>query len=248
MAEEYKLFVECGDVSLEVRLNDAVVFASAEGARTRDARIDQWVTDGRNAVRVRVAPPRGAPQPPPEAFATVVISAAAAPVYNFSWRPGRPPRPLPLTSAGAFQSADARGAWAWQGAPAGGPPTPAEREQINGLLARLHRALDAGDLEAAAGLFRLKAEEQARAFGMPLDVRLAAQRETFAVWFGQRGWGMEPIDYERLAYEAQAQGRLVVVRYADGSEVLRSKPNEDGEVVSFPLVLSRVGGGWAVVR
>ncbi len=126
---------------------------------------------------------------------------------------------------------------------------PAVIAEINEFIKRIFNALNSANLDQTKALFRLKATEQATAYGIPLSQRLEDQDSFFREWFNGSGWKMEPIDYERLDYGIYAGGQVVQVRYGDGSDVLRSAPdNDENDKVSFPLLISKIDGQWTVVR
>jgi hypothetical protein len=234
-------------MALEVRLNDLPVFHHAGGGRTRNALINPWIVDGRNTVLVRIALPAGLDAPPTGAYVDVTITVGDATVYTFNWKPTVPLAILPLTAGGEFISETRFGLWSWQR----GERirlTPETLSAINAHVQRIFHALSSANLEQAMELFRMKAVEQATAFGMPLEERLAQQRRFFREMFSQPTWRMEPVDYVHLDYRLYAEGRVVSVKNWDGSDILRSAPDSDGAVFSVPLLLSLVDRKWTVVR
>jgi hypothetical protein len=244
---QYRLGVECSDLRLEVRLNGLPVFSQAGGMRNRNALINHWIVDGRNTVSVLVAAPEGDAPADASPRAQIIITIDGAPAYTFNREPGASAKPLPLAAAGEFQSGASFGEWSWQRADTVGLNR-ATITEINAYLQRAFEVLNAADLGQTRALFRVKAEEHAVAFGIPTARHLQNQDDFFRDLFAQPNWAMEPINFERLEYTLYLGGRVLGVRYKDGSDVLRSKPFGDGEVFRIPLLLSKLNGQWTVVR
>ena len=247
MAAEFKLLAECSDLTAEVLLNGLPVFYQTGGMNTRNTIVNQWMVGGRNSIEVRIE--RAGDINPADVSAHLAcrLSSSEDVVYAFSWQPGDSKSTLPYSTRAAFISDVDFIEWAWQRAELLKLDQTVIHE-INRFLQRIHNALNTADLTETMMLFRLKAEEQAIAYEMPVVERINQQRRFFEDWFRQPGWGMKPVDYERLNYRLYAGNRVVLVEYKDRSDVLESKPVGEGEMISFPLFLSRIDRQWTVVR
>ncbi len=246
MAIEYKLQIECSDLQAEVLINDLPAF-SREGKFTKNSLINHWVIDGNNRIGIRLNIPVDFDPVTANSYFELKLTEGDETLYSFLWNPSDTNAPLPVTTRRGFNSNTNFGEWVWQNAEQL-ELNEATINEINRFLQRIYESLNSANIGETLNLFRIKAEEQAIAFGIPTDERLFQQRSFFEQWFSEAGWGMEKINYDLLNYRLCADGRVVFVSYKNSSDVLQSKPVGDGEMVSFPLFISKLEGRWIIVR
>ncbi|MEO7423695.1 MAG: hypothetical protein ABI036_00820 [Fibrobacteria bacterium] len=135
---------------------------------------------------------------------------------------------------------------AWMGADALGEAEAADAS-LRHFLARLHADLRSRDLPAFQSGFAVKTSEMAAAYGMDPADRLNGQREFMGRLFGDPRWDLEPLPNE-LAFEFQADRRMLTVTKKTGKPVLQSVELDDGVLFGIDLHLSRKAGAWFVCR
>ena len=246
MATEFKLQIECSDLQVEVLINDLPVFIQNGGQRTKNTLINHWLRDDHNRIEIRLNPVGELNPNIANSYLELTLSENDRRFYAFSWKPSEE-EPLPVATRRGFNSNTNFGEWIWQNSEQL-ELNEATINEINRFLQRIYESLNSANIGETLNLFRIKAEEQAIAFGIPTDERLFQQRSFFEQWFSEIGWGMEKINFDLLSYRLCADGRVVFVSYKNSSDVLQSKPVGDGEMVSFPLFISKLEGRWIIVR
>lgn len=247
MASEYKLQIECSDLQVEVLVNDLPVFIQNGGQRTKNTLINQWTIDGRNRLVVRLRADEEVEPSKANSYLEISLVENEESLYNFVWTPKDSEKPLPQTTRKVFNSDSNFGEWAWQKAELLKLNETTNKE-INRFIQKVQETLNSANINETMAIFRIKAEEQATAFGMDINNRIFQQRAFFEQWFSENGWRMERIDYEKLSYSLYGDNRVILVNYQNGDDVLQSAPVGEGEIVSFPLFISKISGTWMIVR
>lgn len=118
------------------------------------------------------------------------------------------------------------------------------RLMVEDLNARLSKK----DLTGLKKLLEVKARELARAYQIPLEMRLRDQEEFFQEFFSDAQWTMQPIAWDGIIQDLHGQGRLLELLTKDGKPLLAS-----GDLVAdgnfrLGLHLFRTKGEWRLAR
>lgn len=247
MAKEFKLEIECSDLAVEVWFNDLPVFFQNGGMRTKNAIINQWLIDGRNRVEIKLKAIEKIDPVEVNAHLNLNLMDNQINLFSYAWKPGDTKKNLPQFTNGGFVLGMEFGQWVWQQAEILELNEMLFRE-VNRYLQGVYESLNSGNIIETMNIFRVKAEEQARAYGMAIDTRITEQRRFFESWFSETGWRMQPIDYNSLEYTLCGDKRIIQLNKNDGSNVLQSVPVSSGEMISFPLFITKFNGNWLVIR
>jgi hypothetical protein len=236
---QYTYNAEAYGVNLELLINGLPVFLSPPEGGSRSGRINHWIIDGINRVEVRSSFTAVTENQLSQLSAEVSIADDARPVWAYHWTLPEPPGPAVVRHE--FVSTARFGTWAWQTA----PQTlldPAAAQAIQREVTALAIAIQSGDTATTAALLRLKTEDMARAYGLPLSMLLTDQQSFFADLTRQPQWGLAPFEGRDLRFTAWADGRVIRVERTDGTAVIRSAR------YSLDLMYAFVNGRWRVIR
>lgn len=142
---------------------------------------------------------------------------------------------------------DLFGPWLWHTA----PPLALdeeEREQIDDVLETLRNAFDNGDVEPFMKRSQTRLDDLEKSHGLEPGeksgiIRLLLRKDMANPW-----WGMQPIARQGMVRRLCGGNRLVQLLAGDGKPPLREKPEPDGSVSYYDMILGKVGGDWHIVR
>lgn len=236
---------------------DGIVQSTDRNLPSADERfpINAWIATGTNSLEAVVWVPPGKSQRPPKMDFTVRVcryepgSRTPVVLAERSWAlpADGAAQEFPVHLAAEFQVTTALPPWTWADADA----LPADFEPDADLLAFLHgarQALARRDLDAVAGLGRIKAVEMAAAFGVPQQERLADQRKFFQELFADPKFAMKPLDEKGLRLHRHAGGRLWEVTNGLGDPAVATVPLQDGSSFGLNMYVCRKRGEWLMCR
>ncbi|QHJ00975.1 hypothetical protein GT347_25090 [Xylophilus rhododendri] len=137
--------------------------------------------------------------------------------------------------------------WRWLDAPLA-EPTPALAAQALALLQNLARDLAEGNIESFVGAARLRTDELAAAYQVPVDESTERLRRHLASLADGGPPAFLPLDAGSLFLRKLAGGRLLECLDASGEAALRTAPDAAGTSRSFPVRLAAVEGKLYVLR
>ncbi|AMR28504.1 hypothetical protein A0257_16330 [Hymenobacter psoromatis] len=244
----YILDVDPNPYAYTVRVNGWLLSSSPGEANTHfsSTRLGWYLVQGQNTVTIDIGPPpKGVP--PGYQFA-VRVRTAAGTVAAYHWDPAKPHASLPVRANAQFEVPRLPlGPWAWQTAPRITLDAPT-KAAINAHIKRLFNALDTKNVEAAVALFAPRNREDSAIDGTSAAESDAASRADWLRMFAVPGWHLDLIDYSKLHYTLEADGRAVLVLRANGSDVLRTTSSLDGAGGSYDLYFSLIHGQWTLIR
>ncbi len=244
----YILDVDPNPYAYTVRVNGWTLSSSPGDANSHfsSTRLGLYLVQGKNAVSIHIGPPpKGVP--PGHKF-DVRVRDAAGTAAAYHWDPAKPHAPIPVQAETHFEVPHLPlGPWAWQTAPKITLDAPT-KAAINAHIKRLFDALNTKNVEEATALFAARNREDSATDGTSAAESDAASRADWMRRFAVPGWRMDPIDYSKLHYTLEADGRAVLVLRADGSDVLRTASSLNGEGGSYDLYLSLIHGQWTLIR
>lgn len=256
-AQAYVLEVICENVDAEVRLNDWIAYHATDARRrVAQQKLNPWLLEGDNRLTVTLAPLDRALMFRMSLYKTEhgtrCTDDKALVVYH--WTPEEAPleradpeaveRPRTFVFEHAFRMSQAFGLWSWE---QGQAYMPSDRPHVVGLVERLHRALEARQVDEVMAMLSTKLEEMARAVGLPIDDYLRAQRELMEQQLHASDLLVGPLDTDALVLRSSAGGRLVDIFDENG----RPAPLKMwvGEMPAhLSLAASHVSGAWRIVR
>lgn len=175
-------------------------------------------------------------------------SSSRQPVGEWHAEKSREPS-WPAASKWTFECDDPGGPWCWQQADQV-LLSPENQASILQEIKRLYVAFEKRDLASLDQLFRLKMQDQASAFGMDIREVEESYHEGFQNFiFDRTAAPLTPIEPSKIVWTLAADGRLVVVKNATGTDVISTiKDQQHPAVFGIPLFFSRIGGSWKIVR
>ena len=248
--------LEITGIAGEIWLNGVRLYrASATSRRLYQTKLNPWVVEGDNHLRVTLGTLDGGPVPDGGAatFAAFVVEhGTVLTASDYLVTRSFPAKDVELAEHGIstflewpFRVPPARafGRWAWEDAAA---YAPSDRGDVLAIVEQLHRALAARDADRASTLVAVKMEELGRALGVPAAELVRDQREHWLRLFAADDYAVDGLSLGALVLEAQADGRLVTVTAADGRAPLRGGAADD--TLALDVALARVAGQWVIVR
>lgn len=256
-SQAYVLEVSCENVDAEVRLNDWIAYHATDARRrVAQQKLNPWLLEGDNRLTVTLAPlaetllfrmsfyktEHGTRCTDDKALVVYHWTPEEAPLERVD--PEAAERPRTFVFEHAFRMTRAFGPWSWE---QGQAYMPSDRPHIVGLVERLHRAIEARQVDEVMGMLSTKLEEIARAVGLPTDEYLRAQRELMEQQLQAGDLEVGRLDTEALVLRSSAGGRLVDIFDERGAPT----PIKMwiGEMPAhLRLAASHVGGAWRIVR
>jgi hypothetical protein len=160
--------------------------------------------------------------------------------------PEMPTASFPLTIEEQFQVWEAPESWSWQQ----GMYlrlTPETQIQVEQTLHIIRRALELGDPDPIIELAGPYLGDRDLAFETAPDLQVAQfDLAISSLGYGDWKWVLPPRNEWSL--RLCGDGRLLDCIAADWHPLLRTEPNEDGEVLYFHTLLGHLNGAWQLVR
>ena len=138
------------------------------------------------------------------------------------------------------------GPWAWESAAL--LVLNASWGHIEDFIARVHRALGAGDAGFMLQLSNIHLRELAAAYSLELAQERQTGMDVFAEEFARPDWAMEPLEPNSYDLRPCAGGRLVECVRADREPILRALPDAEGDIYFFTMFVGVVNGQLRVLR
>ncbi len=247
------------NLAYTVRINDIVIFSDRwQTSRSDGCPINQWLVSGMNRLQVNLGVGLSKDSAEAESACLVQVKEIAldnpsapeniAAEINLVFKDGELSLPFDRTVEFPVPDLDPS---RWEQGDKFDPENP----DLSGLvdfLAAIQNQMEAKDIEGIVGTMRIKSEEMARAFGMPIEERLKDQREFFEELFQISDWGMLPFEPQKepqkIFTQIEGEGRLLKVTDQVGGPILKSKEFEDGSNFGLRFHLSRHKDRWEVAR
>lgn len=257
----YALSVECEGLVARVILNGVDVFAEWEGAqRLTQTKVNHFIVEGSNALEVALTPMTD-DEGRALGLATLfrlslhrgvhgVVPGDEGRVARFEWDAGSMPvEPGVITAVWSRQfsvaAAQAFGPWSWS-APSAETVEAGDAPSLIGLVGEVHAAIEARDVDRLVALTTLRDAELCRALGLEPAEFAADQRATWADWFAESPFVLEPFDPAALAAVPQARGRLVRLTDAYGNPPILGQAG--ARQFAFAMMAAKVNGQWVIAR
>lgn len=255
----FLLGTRCEGILAHVFLNGAEVYRTLDPTPTAmDAKVNHWVVEGANRVRVFLAPvpweripgaTRRSPDFVLELKHNKVIKDehVTRSLVSFHHQEEEAPLAYTLVLDREVHVEEAFGRWAWQGAYTFDETSVrAEAGALRALAAAVHAGFARCDIAALLALQRGRNEDLGRALGVTLGKIESTLREGYANLFALSGWSLDPLDSDTLTLELQPNRRLVAVKDARGRPPITGRAQ--GEGLSFPMMAAKLDGAWTIVR
>ncbi len=244
--------------SIELRLNDVVIDTDPAGTfRNRSFVNNQFILDGKNTVKLTLGLAGSPPKLPQDLTLACMVHELTAdqlagpnfpePLVLLRF-PGSEVPSFPASLSGSFEIKSPFGRWAWQEGERVDNLTPADLLSCADLLGKIYGALSNGSFSALLPLLSIKTSEMARAFYVSVQDRSLDQQQFFRQIFDDSQFAMEPFKADDLEMVPMGKNRLFLVRHADGKPALESKELSEGYCFTLPIIVSKLGGEWTVVR
>lgn len=259
----YVLQVESARVRARVQFNSFEVYFEGSGSRRIvQTKVNPYVIAGENRVRVSLGPElddEGNPRPRVGAFELMLIVGEhgkdpGPEAVRMRWQWPQVGVDMPLEQAAvtpvweqAFEVSerDSFGRWAWQDAPAD-KLTDADLDDITAVVRLMHTAFANRDAAALEMVLRHKHDELSRALDVPLEEIELGFRDYLVDLFKDPDGQMEPFYPEDLLLSPVAGGRVVQVTDLGGDPPIQGTWN--GEGFAYRITMSRIDGGWTIIR
>jgi len=248
---DYIARLQWTDLAIRLSVNDHPVHASTEpGTWALDTRMNAYVVEGDSSLRLDLGPLPSRGFPPRLRLRVLKIldreeQKDDPPLLHYCHRAEE----HPLSAEGmttvlehSMRVRSAFGRWAWESAI---PYAESDRPGIVAGVAALHEAFSTKDRPRLKDLLGLKLAELARALGADPQARMTSIDAMLDALLTDT-WVVKPLDPARLVARSSAGGRLVTVTTAAGEPPIEGRNAEHG--LALPVVMTRVGGAWAVVR
>ncbi len=241
--------VQMASVNVVVYLNDVIVLEDRAAApKTTQVKLNPYVIEGRNSVRVDLAPLLSAP-----AFQIRILVGEHGREPDASGYLGEFRLDATLLKETRwrevwwreFVTSQAFGRWKWQDAPRRDLSSD-DRDAIRRLLGETARVLQSRDASASDRLVEIKTDEMSRALGIDRTEYEAEQHESMQSLLSAPDWTLSPVNPDQTMLTPNAGGRLVTVTGPDGSPLLRGSAG--GRQFSLPVTVSPIAGRWQIVR
>ena len=119
---------------------------------------------------------------------------------------------------------------------------------LKSFLKSVHTAMEKKDADGIAALYRVKAVEMAKAFGVPIEERLSDQRKFFAGIFSNPGFAMKPFVETSLVTRIHAHGRLLEITDPLGEPAVSTEALDGDAAFGLELFVCRKNGAWLICR
>jgi hypothetical protein len=244
--------------SVELRLNDVIIDTDPDGMfRNRSFVNNQYILDGKNTVKLTLGLPGAPPKLPQDLTLTCTVHELAAdqlggpnfpaPLLLLQF-PGNQVPTFPASITGSFETKSPFGRWAWQDAERIDPVMPDDVLLCASLVKKTHTALTQKSLQTLLPLLSIKTAEMALAFYVPPEERRKDQEQFFQQVFGDSQFAMERFETDDLEIVPMGENRVFLVRHLGGIPALESKELSEGYCFTLPIIASKIGGEWKVVR
>lgn len=270
-ADFYVLECEAQGCDAEFWLNDVpVIRRGPSSGPYMSAPVNQLVRDGVNVLTAIIRP---GPKPSEAAtgadgvkefhvaegervwakltaypYGAVVGGPDAEHLVEIDWPPiPRLPTQHPLVLSSRADLGEVRGAWAFETADVLTLDVPTKKE-IAAYLADVRKKLEDGDCEAFLAAQKLRLADGARAFDTRASKKKNEIRRIMADEFGKPEWAFEPLDEATFDLRLVAGGRMVECLGTDWEPLVRQRPDADGNVGHFDMMLAKIDGRWEIVR
>ena len=192
-------------------------------------------------VRLQVALCRGQLGGLPDLYNQDILCA-----LDWSPVPGQLPE-LPATATARRDIVHPFGRWSWEDA----APIALDRATMGeiGDVARSIRSYtEGGDVNALAGLMRVKFDEVGRCYNFSPEEAEEKMRMVYEAVVTPGSFELAEIDPAALDPRLCCGGRVVEVRNRDGRPAVRQKEPIGDQNWAMPVFLSKVGGQFVIVR
>jgi hypothetical protein len=139
------------------------------------------------------------------------------------------------------------GRWAWQDAPKLSLDD-ASVGEIGKMLEPLRESLHKGDPEPFIESGKTRLEEIARAYDRKPGEKKKIIRKTTADEASRDWWGIQPLETKNFDFRLCARGRLVELVDRAWKPVLRERPDGEGGVAYYDMMVGRIRDRWEIVR
>jgi hypothetical protein len=254
----YRFSITHHGFGIELRVNDVIIDTDPTGTfRNRSFVNNQFIVDGKNALKLTLGLAGNPPQMPRDLTLTCMVHELTedqlggqnlpAPLTSLEF-PGSQPPSFPAVLTAAFDVKSPFGRWAWQNAENIQEITPDEVVACANVLKKVHAALSEKDLTTLLPMLELKTAEMARAFYVPSPERAQDQEQFFKEVFNDSQFAMEPLKTDDLELVAMGENRLFLLRHQGGTPALESKELSEGYCFTLPVYLSKIHNEWKIVR
>lgn len=178
----------------------------------------------------------------------VVGGPGAQHLIEIAWPPEpKAPAEHPLLVSGSADLGEVRGKWAFEDAPVL-VLDDATKKEVAAYLMEIQKLLDEGDCEAFLKKQRIRLDEGARAYDARPAKKKNEIRRLMADEFGQDGYGFLPIDEGIFDLRLVAGGRMIECVGSDWEPLVRQKPDAEGNLGFWDMMLAKIDGEWQIVR
>jgi len=182
-------------------------------------------------------------------FGAVVGGPQGVDLIIADWKGPEEEAPVvfPRVAAGQADLGELYGPWEWQDA---GKIMLDETTagEIKPVLEKLRESLAAANPGPFLELGRTRMKESARAFGFSVAEKERLIRTNTRQESSHAGWGLQPLNEARFDLRLCAEDRMVEAVAKDWEAILRENPDAGGRSAYYTMMLSRIGGEWAIVR
>ncbi len=251
-----KIEIESNRVAYSIKLNGVTILSNREQSLPRyEQFVNQWVIDGNNSIEINLSVPPQFKHALEDLYFTCKI-------YEVEMTGEKPPQQMikeikweyaegiefPIVLSDVFSLVLPYSTQLWDNGVALTNET-IDMKSLQSFIQDVHYALDSKNYLGIEPLVIAKAKELAHAFYIPVEQRIADQKEFFTMeLFPVSGWQMEPINFENMVIDFHADGKLIEVLNRDGYDFLCSKELEDGANFCLPLFLSFQDDDWVICR
>ncbi len=206
---------------------------SGDGARR------SWVGEAGQAKAILARYPYGSTLGSPDAVELAAVTWCAT--------QDEPARPFPCVAATRFDLGAMFGPWAWQQADELVLDETLEAE-ARAVLEPLAEAMAAGRLVPWIDALSLVFEEAGRCYEELGEAMAAKSLKLIELDRRERGWTLEPANWDALELRLCGHNRLIECLARDGKPILRSTSDRPETVNFFPALLGRVDGALRILR
>jgi hypothetical protein len=223
--------------------------------RTADRKVNPFVLEGENRLVVALGALPADPAPTVSPVFELVFSRGPhgesrdddVTLAHYKWTPDES---LPLDDehltpvfehTARFKTA--YGSWAWESAR---PYANEDRDDVLAVVRTIHAALASKNLAGANAMLSMKHHELERCLSLPTGQLVADQLTLWSGYVAHADFRLDPFDPTKLVLESAAGGRLVSIRHTDGAPPIEGTAG--GDFFGLDLVVSRIGGGYQIVR
>ena len=154
---------------------------------------------------------------------------------------------FPLVVSDKVNLGSMHGRWPWQDAQRLSLDTPTAKALAD-LLTELRNAFQKGSAEAFIAKTRHRLEDLTRAYGLPPGEREAQVRSVTREDSQKSHWGFAPLEPTDFDLRLCAKNRMLELIAKDWEAILRENPDSEDTVHFYPLLASKLGPDWQIVR